>query len=73
MVNFERVIISFFVVICGSIWRNIFVIQKLVYYALHFIKNRHLFITNVDYLMSINILMYVITTIHIDVSFRYNI
>ena len=73
MVNFERVIISFFVVICGSIWRNIFVIQKLVYYVLHFIKNRHLFITNVDYLMSINIFMYVITTIHIDVSFRYNI
>ena len=73
MVNFERVIISFFVVICGSIWRNIFVIQKLVYYVLHFIKNRHLFITNVDYLMSMNIFMYVITTIHIDVSFRYNI
>ena len=73
MVNFERVIISFFVIICGSIWRNIFVIQKLVYYVLHFIKNRHLFITNVDYLMSINIFMYVIATIHIAVSFRYNI
>ena len=73
MVNFERVMISFFVVICGSIWRNIFVIQKLVYYVLYFIKNRHLFITNVDYFISINIFMYVITTLNIDVSFRYNI